>query len=151
PCPRQVIVGRLDDGYGHGERRIALTKHHEAAVMGAVEYQKFGSLRRVPRQLSGEQAGFGTGIAESDLLYRGYALRDEFREFHFMGVRTAQGNARARGLLNGLMDGLAAMTENPSREVADQIEVLVPVHIGDSCALAVGHGERERSVVQGLA
>ena len=117
--------------------RAATREGQEPAVVGAVERHDRGAAGHGARQAQAHQGCLGARIAEANELNGREPLAHELRQPRLVAVRPAQHEAASQRLLDGAHDPGLRMPVEAGGELAEEVDVGVPVEIGQACALAL--------------
>ena len=138
----RIVVGRDQEGEGHGDRRRLPAEVDGAAVIAALEHHD-----RIPagHRAGGDQRhqiGLGAGGGEADSLDGRKSRAQQFGKPRFIRARRTIGHPAVQRLHHRRADRRMRVAVEAGGEVADEIGVGMAVDISQRCA---GRGlDRER-------
>ena len=147
----EVVVRRDDEGEGRVPRRPAGREEEDAAVVAAVEDEHLRPPGVHPRGRDRQQVRLGARVREPD------AVEPEPRAHQLARAAARTDGSRPRSRARASRPWTASSTrrlavpEEPGGVVAEQVDVLVSVRVGQDGPLAADERERERLVVEDRA
>ena len=147
-----VVVLRHDERERRVDgRAVAGGEEEDAAVIAALEDHDRRLAGRDARERQREQVRLGARVAEPDELERRKPLADRPRERGLVAVRRAEHDAVRERLPDRLDDHRMRVPVEAGGVLAEEVDVDVPVGVGDPRTLAPHDRERERRHVDGRA
>ena len=105
------------------------------AVVAPGEFDDFAAARGPPGQPQGRHDGLGAGVDHPHHLHAGHPA-DQLGHLHLDFGGRAEAQAVFRGLHHGLLHRRMGVAQNQRAPGADQIDVVMAVHVGDAAALS---------------
>ncbi len=117
-------------------------------MIAALEDQDAGAAGEGLGQRQGHEVGLGARIGEAEPLDRGEAIADEPRQFGLHQVMGAEAPAGVEGAVDGRADDGVGMAIEAGGELAQKVEVAVPIRIPEEAAFAARHDQGKRLIEQ---
>jgi hypothetical protein len=118
------------------------------AVIAAFEHQNAGAAGESLGQSQSHEIGLRPRIGEAQPLDGGETLADQPGEFGLHQVMGAKAPAGVESAIDRRTDDGVRMAIEAGRELAQQIEVAVPVRIPEEAAFAAHHDQGKRLIKQ---
>ena len=106
------------------------------SMVAAGKLDDFAPAGGAPRQAQGGHDGLGAGIDHAHHLRAGH-LGHQLGHLHLDLRGRAEAQAVAHGLQHGLLHRLVAVTQDQRSPGADEVNILVAVHVDDAASLAL--------------
>src|SRR6516225_9437076 len=135
--PKQVFERRV-------ERAAMAAEVKHPAVVAAAKHQNFWAASDCPRRADRHQIGFGTGIRKAHQLDRWEAGADSRGKARLERIVRAEIEPLIESGIDRAADHRMRMAKDAGGELAEEIEVFVPVEVPQPRALAAHDRQRER-------
>src|SRR5829696_4522815 len=138
----EIVVGREHDVVGRVRRRQAAREREHATVVAALEDEHFRTAGRLDRRRDRHQIRLGAGVREAHAL-KAEPVAHRACERRLVRVNPADAPESAHRVVRRVEHPPLAVTEEPRRVVAEEVDVLVPVGVGEDGFLSTDECQRK--------
>ena len=128
------------------DRAVAVRERQHAAVVPASKDDDLVTAGMDPCSRDRHQIRFRTRVREPHRVDRRKAIADQTRKLRLQQVMSAQIDTVIERTIDGLSDDRVRVPIETRRELRDEIDVFVTVHIPETATLTAGDGERKWTV-----
>ncbi len=146
-----IVVLADDPAERRVEWRDTVREEQDSAVIRTLEDEDARPATGCASKQEREQVRLRSRVAETDEVDRREPRDDRFGERCLEPIRRAEDDPVRQGLANRLDDDRMRVTVEAGRVLAEEVDVLVTVRVGDAGAIAPNDRQRERRLVDGRA